>query len=123
MTHQLKTFLLRFQFWLAYKDFSHAYRHDLLTGNRGRGPRAFLHLNRHATEICMPCKHIWNFRDHLTRAARSLGSNEKSIPNMPRVPKSPVCRAGQIFWYAGHTKVSLWHAVNAQVSSLNLQLF
>ena len=98
---------------------------DLLTGNRGGGPRVFLHLNRHATEICMPCRQILNFRDLLTRVARSLGSNEKFIPNMPLVPKSPACRAGQIqiFWHAGHTKISLRHAVNGQVSSLNLQLF
>ena len=72
--------------------------HDLLTGNRGGGPRVFLHLNWHATEICMPCKHILSFRDLPTSAARSLGSNEKLIPSMPRVPKSPACRARQIFW-------------------------
>ena len=27
---------------------------DLLTGNRGGGPRVFFYLNWHATEICMP---------------------------------------------------------------------
>ena len=47
---------------------------DLLTGDRGAGPRVFLHLNSqwHATEICMPCKHILRFRDLPTSAARSL---------------------------------------------------
>ena len=43
---------------------------DLLTGNRGGGPRVFLHLNWHATEIFMPCKHILRFRDHPTSAVR-----------------------------------------------------
>ena len=56
---------------------------DLLTGNRGGDPRVFLHLNLHAREICMPCKHILRFCDLLTSAARSLGSNKKFIPNMP----------------------------------------
>ena len=36
---------------------------DLLTGNRGGGPRMFLHLNWHATELYMLCKHILRFRD------------------------------------------------------------
>ena len=44
--------------------------------------------------------------------ARSLGSNKKFIPSMPRVPKSPVYRVCQIFL----------RALKAQVSSLNLQL-
>ena len=86
---------------------------DLLTGNRGGGRRVFLHWNWHATEIRMPCKHILRFRDLLTRVARSLASNKKFIPSMPRVPKSAACRACQI----------LWHALNAQASSFNLQLF
>ena len=42
---------------------------DLLTGNRGGGPRV---SQWHATEICMPCKHILRFRDLPTSAARSL---------------------------------------------------
>ena len=85
---------------------------DLLPGNRGGGPRVFLHLNWYATEICMPCKHILRFRDLLTRTARSLGSNKKFIPSMPHVPKSAVYRVCQIFL----------RALKAQVSSLNLQL-
>ena len=46
---------------------------DLLTGNRGGGPRVFLHLNSqwHATEICISRKHILRFRDLPTSAARS----------------------------------------------------
>ena len=68
---------------------------DLLTSNRGGGPRVFLHLNWHATEICMPCKRILMFHDLPTSAARNLGSNNKLIPNMPRVPKSTACRACQ----------------------------
>ena len=50
---------------------------DLLTGNRGGGSRVFLHLNWHATDLCMLCKHILRFRDLLTSGARSLGSNTK----------------------------------------------
>ena len=69
---------------------------DLLTGDRAGGSRVFLHLNRHATEICVPCKHILRFRDLSISAARSLGSNKKLIPSMPRVPKSRACRACQI---------------------------
>ena len=64
----------------------------------------------YAAEICMPCKHILRFRDLLTRTARSVGSNKKFIPSMPRVPKSPVYRVCQIFL----------RALKAQVSSLNL---
>ena len=145
MTQQLSKFLLRFQFWLAWKDFSHAYRQWFALG----GPRVFLHSNWHATEICMPCKHILRFRDLPTSVARSLGSNKKLIPSMPRVPKSPACRSCQIFRHAGHTKLShiagmpnslacracqnlrhaghakirVWRVLNAKVSSLNLQIF
>ena len=79
---------------------------DLLTGNSGGGPRVLLRLNWHATEICMPCKHILRFRDLPNSAARSLGSNKKLIPSMPRVPKSPACRACQIFWHGGYAKFS-----------------
>ena len=79
---------------------------DLLTGNRGGGLRVFLHLNWHATEISMPCKHILRFRDLPTSATRSLGSNKKLIPSMPHVPKSPACRACQIFSHARHAKFS-----------------
>ena len=78
---------------------------DLLTGNRGTDARVFLHLNWHATEICMPFKHILRFRDLLTSAARSLGSNKEFIPSMSCVPKSPACRACQILGHAGHVKV------------------
>ena len=74
---------------------------DLLTGNRGGNPRVFLHLNWHATEICMPCKHILRFRDLPTSATKSLGSNKKLIPSMPRLPKSPAC---QILW-RGHEPI------------------
>ena len=42
---------------------------DLLTGNRGGGPRVFLYLNWHATEICIPYKHILRFRDLPTSVA------------------------------------------------------
>ena len=97
---------------------------DLLTGDKGGGPRVFLHLNWHATEICMPCKYMLRFRDPRTSAARRLGSKKKLIPSMPRVPKSPACQAYQILWHVGHAKISLWRALNAQVRSLNLpQLF
>ena len=119
---------------------------DLLTGNKRGGPRVFLHLNWHASEICMPCKHILRFRDLPTSAARSLGSNKKLIPSMPHVPKSPACRSCQIFrhaklsniagmpnslacrecqnlQHAGHAKIRVWRVLNAQVSSLNLQIF
>ena len=82
---------------------------DLLAGNRGGGPRVSLHLNWHATEILTPCKHILRFRDLPTSAVRRLGSNKKLIPSMLR--------------HAGHAKISLWRALNAQASSLNLQLF
>ena len=68
---------------------------DLLTGNRGSGPRVFSHLNWHAKEIFMPCKHILRFRDLPTSAVRRLGSNKKLIPSMPRVLKSLICRAYQ----------------------------
>ena len=63
---------------------------DLLTGNRGGGPRVSLHLNWHATEIFMPSKHILRFRDLSTRAVRRLGSNKKLIAcsDMPGMPKS-----------------------------------
>ena len=86
----------------------------LLTGNRGGGPRVFLHLNWHATEICMPCKHILRFRDLPTSTARSLGSNKKLIPSMPCVPN---------FRHAGNAKIGVWRALNAHVTSLNLQIF
>ena len=95
---------------------------DLLTGNRGGGSRVFLHLHWHTTEICMPCKHILRFRDLPTRAARSLGSN-KNLACMLRVPKSSARWACQIFWHAKHAKSRVWRALNAQVSSLNLQIF
>ena len=95
---------------------------DLLTGSRGGGPRVFLHLNWHAAEICMPYEHILRFHDLPTSVERSLGSNKKLIPSMPRVPKSPACRACQILSLVGHVKISLWRALNAQVSSLHLQL-
>ena len=88
---------------------------DLLTGNRWGAHRVFLHLNWHATEISMPCKHILRFRDLPTGAKKYVGSNKKLIPSMPRVPKSPACRTCQIFWHAGHAKISLWRALNAQV--------
>ena len=119
---------------------------DLLTGNKRSGPRVFLHLNWHASEICMPCKHILRFRDLPTSAARSLGSNKKLIPSMPHVPKSPAyrscqifrhaklsniagmpnslaCRACQNLQHAGHAKIRVWRVLNTQVSSLNLQIF
>ena len=50
---------------------------DLLTGNRGGGPRVVLHWNWHATEFRMPCKHNLRFCDLLTQAARGLGSSNK----------------------------------------------
>ena len=68
---------------------------DLLSGNRGGEPRVFLHLNWHATEICMPCKHILRFRYLPTSAARGLGANKKLISSMPRMPKSLAGRACQ----------------------------
>ena len=55
--------------------------------------------------VFMPCKHILMFHDLPTSAARSVGSYHKLIR------------------HAGNAKISLWHALNAQVSSLNLQLF
>ena len=78
---------------------------DLLTGNRGTDARVFLHLNWHATEICTPFKHILRFRDLLTSAERSLGSNKEFIPSMSCVQKSPACRACracQSLWHVGH---------------------
>ena len=77
---------------------------DLLIGNRGGSPRVFLHLNWHATEICMPSNQILRFRDLPTSAARSQGSNKKLMPSMPRVPN---------LLHAGHAKISLWRALNA----------
>ena len=68
---------------------------DLLTGNRGGGPRVVLHLNWHTREICMPYKHILRLRKLPTSVARSLGCNKKLIPSMPRVPKFGACRACQ----------------------------
>ena len=65
---------------------------DLLTGNRWVGPSVFLHLNWHATEICMPYKNILRFRDLPTSVARSLGSNKKLIKSMSWVPKSSACQ-------------------------------
>ena len=54
---------------------------DLLTGNRRAGPRVFLHLNWHATEICMPCKYILRFRHLPTSAASRLACNKKLRAN------------------------------------------
>ena len=65
---------------------------DLLTGNRWVGPRVFLHLNWHATEICMSYKNILRFRDLPTSVARSLGSNKKLIKSISWVPKSSACQ-------------------------------
>ena len=62
MTQQLRTFLLRFQCWLACMSariFPMPIVNDLLTGNRGGGPRVVLHWNWHATEFCMPCRRWW----------------------------------------------------------------
>ena len=94
---------------------------DLLTGSRRGGPRVFLHLNWHAAEICMPYKsykNILRFRDLSTSVARSLGSNKKLIPSMPRVSKSPACRACQILWLAGHAKICGMPGMSKSVSGV-----
>ena len=39
---------------------------------------------------------------------------------MPYVPNSLVCRACQSLRHFGHAKITLWHDLNAQGSSLNI---
>ena len=61
----------------------------LLLAIEGVAPECFcILIGMQHKFACPVLKQILNFRDLLTRAARSQGSNEKFIPNMPRVLKS-----------------------------------